>query len=297
MKERAGRPAEALLSYEEARELLGRLLRKDPGNLNFQLRLVATCHHLVAVQRRTRRPAEEAVKSLKEADEVLEKLAARAADVPKPQDLAVCYTNQGGLLYETGRPVEAERWYRRAFDLQTLMVAKTPESVEWKNGLARTLRRLGILQNDTRRPDEAANSYKQARDLLRELVAKSPENTEFEEELAQDHVDLGNLFQTTGRADESLSCFQEAVAIQAKLVEKHPEVVEFRASLATMYSNQALGQRRGGPPVGLGAVLPLLPGTPRETAGERSRRLGPTVQPGVRLAQPGLGARRPRPPR
>jgi len=108
---------------------------------------------------------------------------------------------------------------------------------EYRQELASSYNRLGVLLRNAGRPMEAEQAYAEALAILKQLAADFPAQPEFRQVLAGVQNNLGNLLFDTGRAKEGESAHAEALAIRKQLVSDFPTEPIFRRALAMSHNN------------------------------------------------------------
>lgn len=182
-----------------------------------------------------------------------------------PRDEAKIYNNLGSVLFEAGRPADAEPFIRRAIqcwekDSATAGVLK----------LGAAYNNLGAIQRAKGNPREAEASYRKAMEILRaandfeslapvlsnlgtlyaadraryaEAEAMQREALQIRERNGRNDPQLGNsysalaqLLQARDRFEESEAMHRKALQVhEATLPARHPQLARDRANLAFLY--------------------------------------------------------------
>jgi tetratricopeptide (TPR) repeat protein len=109
------------------------------------------------------------------------------------QGLAQSHHNLGDLLYDTGRPQQAEAAYRAALAIRTQLPKEFLNRPEFRLELARSHNNLGNTLYVTGRLKEAEAAYRNALPLWERLVAGFSHVPDYQNGLAGALVNLGML--------------------------------------------------------------------------------------------------------
>jgi predicted O-linked N-acetylglucosamine transferase (SPINDLY family) len=191
--------------------LIGRALRRDPGNANYLSNLAIACLALgradeaIAACDKALSFEPNHVAALSNRGNALQALGRYEEAVASYRQLlrlrpdhANALNNLGNALRNQGKLTEAAARYREALALR-------PGLVPAQASLARTLNDIGVARRDEGRGEEAIEAYREALEL--------------QPDLAETHYNLGVALKEQGRADEALACFDAALARDPALPE------------------------------------------------------------------------------
>jgi serine/threonine-protein kinase len=232
------RTDEARHAYEQARDLLVRLVKARPETFWYQHNLALVHNDMGYLLERVGRRA-EAFQEYQQAQALQAKLVKAYPQVAEYQrTLAATHTNRGNVLLALGKAEEAAQAYEQSHHLHAKLVQAHPDVPEYQNALARTHNNRGWLLASRGRRAEALREYQQGQDLQAKLVKAHPEVPEYQNALAVTHTNRGNLLLTLGRGRDALQAHQQAHDLRAKLVKEHPELPTYQNDLAVTHNNR-----------------------------------------------------------
>jgi tetratricopeptide (TPR) repeat protein len=130
----------------------------------------------------------------------------------------------GDLFYRTGRPAEAEKYYRMAVDTRQKIADAFPSSVtEQHRRLVIEYADLGKALIALGRTQEAEVALRRALANAKKLVSDHPGVPPFPQQLAWGFYDLACLLEATGRSQEAADSVRSALRIFESLVTEAPE--------------------------------------------------------------------------
>ena len=237
---------EALASYEQARELYGKLVTAQPDVLEHQSALARTHHNMGNLQNALGK-RKEALESHQQAHDIQSKLAAIQPNVAAYQsDLAATYNSLAGLRSGSDKPTEALKFYQQARDIQSKLAAAHPNDLEYQNKLAGTHNNLGNLLDDLGKREEALECYKQACDMQSKLVTAQPNVADYQSGLGLMHNNMAILLRALGKPSEALKSYHLALEIDRRLAMAQPNVSKYQEGLARTHNNLAVLLRSQG---------------------------------------------------
>jgi tetratricopeptide (TPR) repeat protein len=139
------------------------------------------------------------------------------------QQLAVCETQIGTLLCDTGRWTEALEPYRRAQGLLEELAQANPDVAEIRNDLARCYSQIGQVLGTIGQPVAALASSEKARLLREALVAANPDVTAYRSDLSVTLDYIGALRREAGQFAEAAASFRKAISLLEGLPARSPE--------------------------------------------------------------------------
>jgi serine/threonine protein kinase/Tfp pilus assembly protein PilF len=236
LTEQIGDKRAALAAYEEAKEVLGRLVRKHPGTVQYR-RDLALCYNNVGLLSSQLGETAEARQAYDEAIRIQRQLIEEHPDSAEFRShLAMSHSNLGLLESQTNQVAEAEGSYRAALDVQEDLVRAHPDEPKYLRNLAVSYGNLGFLYSQ-RDPDAAERYYRDALSTQQQLASSHPQELKYQSDLSLTYNNLGALLSRNGRIDEAKDSYLEAIAIQERLLQKAPLVLSYRRDLAITHNN------------------------------------------------------------
>lgn len=110
---------------------------------------------------------------------------------------------------------------------------------EYREDLARSLNRLGILMLDQRKWAESEAAYRQALTINAKLAVDFPAIPSYRREMAGNHNNLGVVLEKQGKPAEAEAACRQSLAINEKLANDFPTMPEYSDELATSLNNMA----------------------------------------------------------
>jgi hypothetical protein len=98
-------------------------------------------------------------------------------------------------LHQSGRYPQ----YQKSLAIRQKLADDNPAVTRFRNNLADSHNRLGLLLSDTGQPAAAEAEYRKALAILRKLAGDHPAVTEYRNQLAISHNGLGWLLSQTGK--------------------------------------------------------------------------------------------------
>jgi serine/threonine-protein kinase len=234
-----GRYAEARQAYEQAGDLLGKLVKAHPEVPGYQNSLAVAYNGLGALLYTLGKP-HQAAREYRQARHLQRRLVKAYPKAPEYQNaLAGTHGDLGLLLHTLGKRNDALKEYEQARDLQRKLVESYPEEPEYQNALATTRNTLANLLSELGEYQKALAEYQQSCDLQRKLVESHPEVPWYQDNLAGTQGNRATLLASLGRRDEALVQYQQARGRLLKLVASHPELPGYQINLALL--RNALG--------------------------------------------------------
>jgi tetratricopeptide (TPR) repeat protein len=165
-----GKPADALASYEKARDILQKVADANPAVTSYQSQLAHSFNSIGILLSATGKPT-EALASYEKARDIYQKLAdANPAVTSYQRDLAKSNFNVGRLHAKEGRFVEAFALLDAGLAFCEKLVAANSKTVEYTTILGMSHAFRGWARVRVGQPERAANDLRKAV----ELWAKDP---------------------------------------------------------------------------------------------------------------------------
>lgn len=121
---------------------------------------------------------------------------------------------------------------------QKLLETKS-ENLKYKNGLATSYGKLGVIYQVTGDLKNALIHFKESKVLFKEIYESCPENLSCKNRLAISYEKLGGLYQITADRENALTNFKERNRISKEVYESCPENLSYKNGLAI--SHEKLG--------------------------------------------------------
>jgi serine/threonine-protein kinase len=224
--EEIGPKADALSTYQRARDLYQALAQGNPHNASFRGELARTYRGIGRVEGSTGRMA-EAGASYQQAIDLGEALAGSHPDVPEFQsDLAWSYNNLGIVKYRNGQAAVGRRSLERAITTWKRLIDKHPRA-EFRIGLGNAYSSLGWNLTLAGRLKEALEANQQAVALNEEVVRENGTEPQFRRVLAISLDNLGSLYYYSGQPTKAREAFERALAVAEPLARENPAVILF----------------------------------------------------------------------
>ena len=146
-------------------------------------------------------------------------------------NLAVCQNNLGLTLRRAGQIKEAFAAYRRAIDLQTELVERSPNQ-EYISELAVSYVNIGLLASETALDGDAKRYLRKAIQLQEQVVGMVPGNSRLHHQLAVAYNNLSSV-DVAAKNQHTMT----ALAHLKKAVAAEPRNTDFASDLASTYNN------------------------------------------------------------
>ncbi|HEV3120879.1 MAG TPA: serine/threonine-protein kinase [Isosphaeraceae bacterium] len=168
------RPAEAMASYQRAREILEKLIADDPDNFPVQSRLAQT-YQIIGFEMKVAGRDAEAIQIKQKARELVEKLVAGNPGVPSLRSqLAQVDLDLGLQQRNQQQPREALNSFRRATAILEKLRADEPAVKYYQERLAAVYRYIGTLPSTVILPGESLSLLRQSEVILKDLPDPAP---------------------------------------------------------------------------------------------------------------------------
>jgi serine/threonine-protein kinase len=150
------------------------------------------------------------------------------------------------LRSDLGERDEAVAGYRRSAEMFEELVQKHPQKAEYRQELALSTYKLGVLFYSLGRHADAQTAFRRSLDLRTTLAAEYPAIPSYRLDKAQSHNGLGNLLENLGRYADAEVEYQSAMALREALVAAYPSDPEYQKGLAQQHNNLAVLVRQLG---------------------------------------------------
>jgi tetratricopeptide (TPR) repeat protein len=217
---RAGKPSEALESFEQARKIFTKLCADTPGDTDLlgELRRVYTNIGYVHCARLAQYP--EALRAYDQARQIVEQLARDHPAVTEFQARkAGIYVQIGDALSSIKQFDQAEDRYGQAVAILDKIVEADPGNAEAQWICADNYARLGNAQLELDHFPEALASSKKSQAILEVLLLRDPNQINYAIERSRSYELAGRVYLKTGRWDDAIQSYRRAI----EFLEKVPE--------------------------------------------------------------------------
>jgi serine/threonine-protein kinase len=228
-----GRTAEAVESYEQAKDLRQALVQTHPGVPRYRADLAATWLNLGILQHDTGRTRQARQSYERGRDLFLGLTKNTPADPEHESGLARAWHSLADLLEEEGKPREALKAHEEALAIRTRLARTHPDAPLIQTLLASTLNNLGVLQYSTGQPEQGLKHLEESLKIRTRLVELHPGVVRYRADLASTLHNLGSLQRQRSNPQAALASYERARLIRRTVAALHPEVAEYRASLAS----------------------------------------------------------------
>jgi serine/threonine-protein kinase len=239
----ARKPAEALVSFERARELQERVAAAEPEHTQYA-RVLSECNSLIGVVQLDMGRLDEALAAIERAQVILRKLVDSNPNVSLFQDLLAGNLDNAGIVYaRKGDRMKALEAHAAAKQILERLVVSDPSAPLLRRNLAGANNNLGDVELGLGRLNEAIQSYSDARTLLEQLVEAHPENEYHQAGVAFSLTGLGRARLRLGQTPAGISDLRAANAIWQRIGLSSNEALHARAGNHALIAGQA--QRAG----------------------------------------------------
>jgi serine/threonine-protein kinase len=157
--------------------------------------------------------------------------------------LAICSSDYGVSLMETGQMEDARRSLDRGRSLLERATAEDPKQVTFRTKLAKVLVNIAVWNVRAGKVDKALAAYERGRKLQEDAVREGTDD-EVRADLALTIMNIGSLRLDNGRPEASLVDYHETLKIQEDLVARHPNSIYYMRLLGAVHHNIGLVHRR-----------------------------------------------------
>jgi tetratricopeptide (TPR) repeat protein len=248
-----GNHAEADRAFQQAHEILGKLVEEYGSEPDYRSAL-ATAHHQYGFALLYSDRLNEALGAYRQALRHRTQLAEENPHVARyVREQAVSLGGVSNMQSEHGAYAEAEAGYRRAIQLLEALPKEVADDPDCRFELGLLYSELGYVLNDSGQTQKSPPLFAQGLAIYEQLVQEFPRDPTYAEELAWAlYLDGGRL----GPQDAE-KAFRRAIAINERLARESPAVPGYRDGIGLCH-------------LGLGS---LLMSTGRRTQAEEALRL------------------------
>ena len=233
-----GSPAQAVPQFEQAVALWESLVADRPREAAYQEELAHTLNDLGAVLARREGRHDEALRTFRRAQDLLEPgPAADPRSVSRRRELSRLLQNIAPLQHAEGEPEEAIQSLDRSLAIESQLAAEDPQSLDPRIAMARARSLLGqVLVEQPAGLEPALEACQKAVEILEAVTRDHPELADPSYRLALYLEDLNVVQQLAGKLDSALKSLHQAVEILERLDRQHPSVLEYQGGLASIYN-------------------------------------------------------------
>ncbi|MCI0458753.1 MAG: serine/threonine-protein kinase [Gemmataceae bacterium] len=220
-------PAEALHSFEQARDIQTKLARHSDDPKVHDRRAIYLFNLGNFHQRNDR--AAQALECYRQACATHEKLPKEPAFQAA---LARTYNNMGNSLSSL-KQRDAERdFHKKALAIRQRLSDENPKVAEFQDGLAKTLVNLAVISSERGDQAEALALYEQAIRVREKLVHQHPQDAEYRSGLATAYQNCAIVHGLRGEPERTRHFSDLARSHRQKLTAQYPDRADYHAALA-----------------------------------------------------------------
>jgi len=233
-----GSPSEAVLQYQQAVAARESLVASQPRNRRYQENLARTLSELGVVLMFLEGHADEALRTLRRAQDLIEPLA--AADPQSGSlrhELGLLLQNIAQIERDQGQPEKAIKSIQRSLAIESQLATEDPHALDPRISMARAHGVLAqILMGQPDGVELASAAYQKAVELLEAVTSERPDLPDQSYELALFLGDLSSSHQVAGKLDSALAGAQKALAIFERLDRQYPGLLNYQGALGSAYN-------------------------------------------------------------
>ncbi len=167
----------------------------------------------------------------------------RAAD---DLDRTATINRIGALLWQTGKPAEAEAEFRKALVIRQKLADDNPAVTEFRSALPDCHSNLGCILPQTGKPAAAESEHQKALAIRRKLAEADPGNPAWRNAIGVSLTSLGDVDAEAGHFDTAIARYRESLAIHERLAHDHPTITAYRRELASALTGLGRAEHRAG---------------------------------------------------
>lgn len=229
-----GELSSALVPFEESRQIMERLVRRDTSNAENQIAL-ANSHYYIGAVHWQRGELAQAREQFERALPLVDGVSASDPDNPSwLVERGYAYTNIGRVLELEGRLGEAREAYLTVIAVNERLVELEPESPEWALELAFAHNNIGKLVAALGRLDEAEESYRRDLAMKAQVLETNPRHNVWRAYTAVSRFFLGQLLADRGEYEEADEHLSVAMSELEDLTSIDPARIEWQSRLASV---------------------------------------------------------------
>ncbi len=212
------------------------LIRRAPGEGRQEADHARAYHRLGLVYFRTG-ATEAALSNYRQAQAILERLAATPDGSTHREALVVAQESSGLALKELGRLAEAEAEYRQALARSEEFAAAAPKGdPHWQAVTARARWAIASVLDREGKTAPAEAAYRRAYEASRILAAQVPTELTYQDDCARHGEELSSLLSKTDRMAEALVVMRQVIASRETILSGAPDDPERQRNLARSYT-------------------------------------------------------------
>jgi serine/threonine protein kinase len=237
MQKVSGQFGIAELSFGRSRALLEELLKE--GAQPHAARDLASCYHDIGMVLHARGRSTEAVQIYRHGLQLLDAVAASAANDPGHRPARASNLQELGVaLVATADYRGAEESLRAALKLREQLVQEAPADRELRYQLSATYRGLAHALTSMGRVTEGEDAVRRDLRILQDLIQECPTIPSFQQELAIGYENLGSILEHKGLTEEADKTLGRAVELAEVLARDYPAIPGYRHLLAIALNNR-----------------------------------------------------------
>jgi tetratricopeptide (TPR) repeat protein len=227
-----GKTSDALKSAESAKERADALVRRDPGNEDWQLLQFRALFRIGDMQDNLRDPP-AALQTYREALSIVEPIfKRRPGDFGSGQNVALICNKLGDVETELKDSLSARSDYDTAVSIMEQLHAKAPNNSDYLRDLASSYFNLAELFAAQRQTDEALSVHRKALEYRRNQLAQDQDNRVLLAHVAESLVAMGKILMQRSPPNDAIAEFREAVEYRQKAADIDSANLRFQSYLA-----------------------------------------------------------------
>ncbi|MFI5459133.1 MAG: protein kinase [Isosphaerales bacterium] len=233
-----GSTSEAYLQYQQAIALWESLVTSQPHNQSYQENLARTLNELGQVLMFLDGRADEALRILRRAQDLIESLAsADPQSVSRRHELGLILQNIAQIERDQGQPEKAIESIQRSIAIESQLATEDPHALDPQVAMAKASGVLAqILMGQPDGLEPASTACQKAVELLESVTSEHPDLADQSYELAIFLGDLCSFQQMAGKLDSALASAHKALAIFERLDQQYPGLLNYRGGLGNTYN-------------------------------------------------------------
>jgi tetratricopeptide (TPR) repeat protein len=234
------KPGGGIHEISKAREILEKLVARDPSNALWQSQL-ATSYGVEAAGLLGQGQSDAALTGFRRAYAIQEKLVAEAPNnSTRLSELATAHTNIGRVLFQQQQFDGALAEYYASRDILRNLVQIEPRSADWHRALAWTYKNIGETLQGQGETALALDEFRKYSVGMDTLAAIDPANAVWQREAAQAHCFIGNALFAQNEFEEARDEFRRCYPVMIRFAQDDPTNTEMQIMAAGVCAQLAL---------------------------------------------------------
>jgi serine/threonine protein kinase len=217
----AGKPLEALASFEQARQILVQLCHDHPRDTALLVELRRVHINIGYVHHSLTGHYEDALRAYDQSRLIVEQLTRENPAVTDFQTFkAGIYKQMGELHSDMKHFAQAEEYHLQALAILDQLIQSDNANTRlkhWQGGTHVQLARAQLNSSD--RSEEALANCQKAQRILQELLNSDPNQVEYSMDLSECYEVTALVYKKMGRREEAIQSYQQAIGCLEKIPE------------------------------------------------------------------------------